>query len=252
MSSSMNESQFGFLAILSIAIFVIIGVALWWYNTVAALLIILLSLSSGLMMLWRSIARAFEQNAGFSGDLYKEREITRRRLSDIENRMRGSLEDKDMGQSEIWEDFNYETLEGDSIADYDTEIPVEIIDGIQNRNALFLENIGIEDLDELAVADPEEISKTCKVSAQVAEEWILDAKAIFVGAHISSIITLSMEDPKKMRSRIKKSIEAGTLKMPVDYEIPLSKVQRWVNRANKIVSTVDVNEIQRWLEDGDR
>ena len=61
-----------------------------------------------------------------------------------------------------------------------------------------------------------------------------------------------MEDAKKMQSRILKSAKSGTLKMPVDYEITLPKVQRWINRANKIVSTVDVNEMQRWLEDGER
>jgi hypothetical protein len=55
-----------------------------------------------------------------------------------------------------------------------------------------------------------------------------------------------------MRSRIVKSVQAGTLKMPVDYEITMPKVQRWINRANKIVSAVDVSEMQRWLEDGER
>jgi hypothetical protein len=247
----MSESQFGLLAIVSVAIFVIIGVALWWYNTVAALLILLLSLSAGSLMLWRAISKGLEQDAGFTGDLYRERAITRRRLSDIENRMRSALEESDENRDDLIE-FRYESLEGESIADYDTEIPVRIIDGIEDKILSLLESIGIEDLDELAVADPDEISKECRVNRQRAEEWILDAKAIFVGAHISSIITLSMEDPKKMRSRILKSVKAGTLKMPVDYEITLPKVQRWINRANKIVSAVDVTEIQRWLEDSDR
>ncbi len=252
MSTNMSDSQFGLLAIVSIVIFVLIGIVLWWYNTVAALLILLLSLSTGALMLLRFITKAIEQKSGFSGVLYREREITRRRLSDIENRMRTALENGDMKHDNLVEDFNYASLEGESIADYDTEIPVEIIDGIQNRIVEYLESIGIEDLDELAVADPDEISKVCRVSSQIVEEWILDAKAIFVGAHISSIITLSMEDAKKMQSRILKSVQSGTLKMPVDYEITLPKVLRWINRANKIVSTVDVNEIQRWLEDGER
>ncbi len=251
MSTNMSDSQFGLLAIVSIAIFVIIGIALWWYNTVAALLILLLSVSAGSLMLWRTISKGLEQNAGFTGDLSRERAITRRRLSDIENRMRTALEEGNGNRDDLIE-FSYEGLEGESIADYDTEIPVGIIDGIENKAISHLEAIGIEDLDELAVADPEEISKVCKVGRQRAEEWILDAKAIFVGAHISSIITLSMEDAKKMRSRIVKSVQAGTLKIPVDHVITLPKVQRWINRANKIVSTVDVNEIQRWLEDGDR
>ncbi|MCK5239798.1 MAG: helix-hairpin-helix domain-containing protein [Candidatus Thorarchaeota archaeon] len=252
MSSNISNSQFDLLAIVSIAIFVIIGIALWWYNTVAALLILLLSFSAGALILWRTISKSIEQKSGFSGNLYREREITRRRLSDIENRMRRALEAGDVKHDNMIEDFNYANLEGESIADYDTEIPVEIIDGIQNRIIEHLEGIGIEDLDELAVADPEEISKVCGISSQIVEEWILDAKAIFVGAHISSIITLSMEDAKKMQSRISKSAKSGTLKMPVDYKITLPKVQRWINRANKIVSTVDVNEMQRWLEDGER
>jgi hypothetical protein len=251
MTTNMSDSQSELLAIVSIVIFVIIGIALWWYNTVAALLIILLSLSAGSMMLWRAITKGLEQDAGFSGSLYRERAVTRRRLSDIENRMRKALEEGDMNRDDL-EDLNYEDLEGESIADYDTEIPVGIIDGIEEKVLKRLESIGIEDLDELAVADPEEISKECRVSRQRAEEWILDAKAIFVGAHISSIITLSMEDAKKMHSRIAKAAQAGTLKLPVDYNVTIQKIQRWINRANKLVSTVDVTEIQRWLEEGDR
>ncbi|MHA1909618.1 MAG: hypothetical protein ACW98Y_20125, partial [Candidatus Thorarchaeota archaeon] len=128
----MSESQFGLLAIVSIAIFVIIGIALWWYNTVAALLILLLSLSAGSLMFWRTLSKGLEQNAGFSGDLYRERAITRRRLSDIENRMRTALEEGDGNRDDLIE-FSYEGLEGESIADYDSEIPVNIIDGIENR-----------------------------------------------------------------------------------------------------------------------
>ena len=80
----------------------------------------------------------------------------------------------------------------------------------------------------------------------------LDAKAIFVGAEISSIIPLSMEEPSKMAKNIERAIRSGTLKVPVDYKIPLKKIHRWINRANKIVSAVDVADIQRWFEEGDR
>ena len=204
------------------------------------------------MLLWKALTEAAEQNAGFSGNIQRERGHTRLKLADIEKRMKAALERGDSDYDNLITDYNYPNLSEESIADYDTEIPVTVIDGIEGKLADILEKIGIEDLDELAVADPEELLASCKVARQVVEEWILDAKVIFVGAEISSIISLSMEDPQKMKDSITKAIQAGTLKIPVDYKIPLSRIQRWINRANKIVSTIDVKEIQRWLEETDR
>ncbi|MDF1539134.1 MAG: helix-hairpin-helix domain-containing protein [Candidatus Thorarchaeota archaeon] len=252
MSPSKNDSGLSTLTIISIAIFVIIGIALWWYNTVAAILILILSFASVAMLFWKAFSEAVEQSAGFSGEIRRERGAQRLRLSDIENRMKAALEQSDSDYDNIMTDYDYPNLSEESIADYDTEIPVTIIDGIEGAIAENLENIGIEDLDELAVADPEEVSNNCKVSRQEAEDWIMDAKLIFVGAEISSLISLSMEDPNKMKNSITKAIRTATLKVPIDFKLPQSKIQRWINRANKIVSEVDVNEIQRWLEESDR
>ena len=90
-----------------------------------------------------------------------------------------------------------------------------------------------------------------KVSKQTAEGWILDAKALFVGAQISSLIPLSMADAKEIRKNIRKAKNSGALKMPVDDDIPLSKIEGWIEKANEMVSSVDAAEIKKLLEDSD-
>ncbi|MFW9908150.1 MAG: helix-hairpin-helix domain-containing protein [Candidatus Thorarchaeota archaeon] len=252
MSTNKSDFRISPLSIMSIAVFIVIGAALWWINTVAAVVIIIIAVSSGALLLWYSLTGSMDYSAGFSNSIYNEQFATRRRLSEIENRMRAALEEPESEYEDIMSDYEYSDLSEESMSDYDTEIPVGIIDGINADIAEKMAIAGIEDLDELAVADSDEISQICKVKIQTAEEWILDAKTIFVGAQISSIIDLSMEDAEAMRERIMKSVRDKVLKFPIDFEIPVAKVQRWINRANSIVSAIDVNEMQRWLEESDR
>ncbi|MFW9920532.1 MAG: hypothetical protein ACFFED_13090 [Candidatus Thorarchaeota archaeon] len=240
---------------IAILILLIAGIFLWGINTVASVALFSIALAGSLVLVWNVFIDRIETNTGFTQPIYREQNLSRRSLADIENRMKTTLEKIENAYSSygsIFDDIDESELSENTMEDYDAEIPIGLIDGIQTEYCDRLENIGIMDIDELAIADPEEISDSAKVSRQTAEEWILDAKILFVGAQISSLIPLSMSDPKEIQKRIEKARKSGALKMPVDHDVSLSKIERWINRANEMVSSFDVAEIQKLLDDSDR
>jgi len=54
-----------------------------------------------------------------------------------------------------------------------TQVP-----GIGEKRAQQLKNVGIDSIEKLAKADPEEISKRLRVTEKLASKWIADAKQI--------------------------------------------------------------------------
>ncbi len=229
-----------------------VGIALWGYNTVVSIVVFSIVLAISLNLIWSALLDRIDAKTGFTNPIYREQSFSRKSLSELENRMKSTLERMENSYGYLIDDFDEEELSENTMEDYDAEIPIGLIDGITSEVSDRIEKIGIMDIDELAIADSDEIAGAAKVSNQVAEEWILDAKALFVGAQISSLIPLSMSDPKDLRKKIDRARKSGALRMPVDYEISPSKIQRWIDKANELVSSFDVSEIQRWLEDSDR
>lgn len=240
---------------LPILILLIAGMTLWGYNTVASVALFSIALAVSLIFIWNWFLDKIDAKTGFTQPVLKEQSLSRRSLSDIENRMKATLEKIENTYSNygsLFDDIDEAELSENTMEDYDEEIPIGLIDGISPLHAERLEKIGIMDIDELAIADTEEISDAARVAQHTAEEWILDAKALFVGAQISSLIPLSMSEASEIERKIERARKSGALKMPVDYEIPMNKIEGWIAKANELVSAFDVAEIQKWLEDGDR
>ncbi len=240
---------------ITILLMIIAGIALWGYNTVVSIALFSIALAVGLIYVWNIFLSRIEMKTGFTHPTYREQNLSRRSLTDIENRMKTTLEKIENAYSSygsLFDDIDESELSENTMEDYDAEIPIGLIDGITTEYSDRIERIGIMDIDELAIADPEEIADAAKVSKQTAEEWILDAKTLFVGAQISSLIPLSMSEPKDLLKQIEKAMKSGALKLPVDHEISLKKIERWITKANELVSSFDVAEIQKLLEEGDR
>jgi hypothetical protein len=230
----------------------ILAIVLWDYNTVASIVLFTASFGIVVFYVWSSILQRAETSAAYYSSIRRERNATYTKLAEIESRMHAALEQPKQPVGYEMDDFDYPELPGNTIADYDEEVPVSLIDGIDTAKSDQLGRIGISDIDELAIADPEEIAHTTGVSKQVAEEWILDAKAMFVGAQISSLIPLSMSEGHKLLAKINNARNTGALKLPIDHDLSISKIDGWINRANELVSAIDVSEIQKLLDDHDK
>lgn len=230
----------------------ILAMVLWDYNTVASIMLFTGALGILVFYIWNSMVQNAETNAPYYSSIRREGNATYSKLAEIESRMHAALEQPRQPIGYEMDNFDYPELSGNTIADYDEEVPVSLIDGIDTAKSDQLGRIGISDIDELAIADPEEIARTTGVSRQIAEEWILDAKAMFVGAQISSLIPLSMSEANKLLAKINSAKKTGALKLPIDHDLSLSKIDGWINRANELVSAVDVSEIQRLLDNSDK
>lgn len=230
----------------------ILAMVLWDYNTVASILLFTGALGILVFYIWNSIMQNAETNAPYYSNIRREGNATYSKLAEIESRMHAALEQPRQPIGYDMDDFDYSEFSGNTIADYDEEVPVSLIDGIDTVRSDKLGRIGISDIDELAIADPEEIAHSTGVSKQVAEEWILDAKAMFVGAQISSLIPLSMSEGNNLLAKINKARSTGALILPIDHDLSLEKIDGWINRANELVSAFDVSEMQKLLDDSDK
>ncbi len=228
---------------------ILAGVALWGTNTVASVVVFTIALAIITITIWDVFVSRIELETGFATTRYNKQALSPNSLIDIERKMQSKLEQIERGYDQFLEDVDDPDLIENTIEDYDAEIPIELLDGISGEICERIESIGILDIDELAIADPDEIAEAARVPKQIAEQWVLDAKALFVGAQLSSLIPLSMAEAKDVLRSIEESVISGMLKMPVDYELPITKVEKWINRANKLVSSFDVSEIQKLLEE---
>ena len=152
----------------------ILAMVLWDYNTVASILLFTGALGILVFYIWNSIMQNAETNAPYYSNIRREGNATYSKLAEIESRMHAALEQPRQPIGYDMDDFDYSEFSGNTIADYDEEVPVSLIDGIDTVRSDKLGRIGISDIDELAIADPEEIAHSTGVSKQVAEEWILD------------------------------------------------------------------------------
>ena len=173
------------------------------------------------------------------------------RIDLLEKRMRESLEEIVMMEEEEEEDTSYaipvDEVEG-APSGLEHDIPVDIIDGIGKAYSMKLQEIGIMNLEELALSSPERIVDACKVSADDAAGWVADAIGIFMGAGMTSVLELAMSDPDEIVERIQSALEKGKIRVPEGHEFTIWSARHWITAANEHIM-LSPEDIRRWAED---
>ena len=129
-----------------------------------------------------------------------------------------------------------------------SELPIETIEGIGKIYGEELRAAGINTVEDLLAADPENIAKLCDVSIEVAEKWIAmgrftwldtiseeDAEAIVAVSEIQTLEDLSQADAIELLEKIKSAIAAGHVRIPANYKFTLEMVQSWINEAKGLI-----------------
>ncbi|MHA1637644.1 MAG: hypothetical protein ACTSUB_06465 [Candidatus Thorarchaeota archaeon] len=142
--------------------------------------------------------------------------------------------------------------EQEFLSDMDLRIPVNVIEGVQEKHVTLLNDVGIVDTDVLALEDKHLIESLCDINLDTAEQWITDAKAISIGAKISNIFDLSMVDADEMLTAITRAVKGNTFEIPEGYSLTIKKVESWIESANDAISSIDAEEIQKTIENQDR
>ncbi len=231
------------IAIIS-SVVLIASMVLWWSNTLLSALMLLTA-----MLLWiRWSCRKLRQKIpSMPYHVQRQRRVIYRRgnedLSAFEERIRQAIFD------ELEEnDYESEPYPRLSLSDLDETIPITIVEDVRKECALKLEKHEIRDLEDLSVVTVSEIMRICSIGKQTAQKWIADARAVTYGAGITSILDLSMADPNVMLQDIMEAVKEGELDLPKGYLIDIARVENWVRAANQETSSIDYEEVRRWLD----
>jgi hypothetical protein len=130
-----------------------------------------------------------------------------------------------------------------------TPRPVEAIEGIGPIIGGRLRKLGINNTIDLASATPEEVVKA-GIPAKKATEFVKMARflakselagvenvdeqvaeVLVISGKIDSKEALAQVDPEELYKRIKKSIDAGKVKVPKNFALEKEDVNTWVNSA---------------------
>jgi hypothetical protein len=231
------------IAIISFGL-LIASMLLWWGNTLLSALMLLTA-----MLLWVSWScrKLREKIPPMTYHVQRQSRVIYRRgnedLSEFEERIRQAIFDE-LEESD-YESESYPRL---SLSDLDETIPITIVADLRKECALKLEKHEITDLEDLSVVTTSEIVRICNVDKQTAQKWIADARAVTYGAGITSILDLSMADPNVMLQDIMEAVKEGELDFPQGYSVDINRVENWVRAANNETSSIDYEEVRRWLD----
>lgn len=174
------------------------------------------------------------------------RKVKRKRISQIDETI-GRVLSFEMSIDEAIQ----KNTEQEFISELDLRIPVDIIEGIEEKHSVLLNDVGITDVEVLALEDKHLLESLCEISLDTAGQWIADAKGISIGAGVSNIFDLSMADADEMLTTLTHALNDNTFEIPMDYSFTIWKVRKWIESANEIISSIDVDEIQKMIENQD-
>ncbi len=230
------------------ALLILISVLIWWINTVLAAILLI----GAITLVTQSLCLYGVSKT--SALMSYERESPRqsksryqRRVSEIERHIRRTIE----------KEMDDESIDIEIIAEFETEdeldlgVPLQVIEGIDDLCAedLILEDIN--NIEDLAGEDEETISDICGVELEIAEMWIGHAKAITIGGKIKSVIELTVVNENELLTKITESLHRDEFVLPQDMGITLADVKSWVDRANRLTSEIDAEELKKMIEHED-
>jgi len=131
-------------------------------------------------------------------------------------------------------------------------IPLDILDGIDEKMKKRLRKSRIEDVSTLSKADVKQVATRSDLEMELCQSLIADAKGIIQGARISSIFDLAMADPDEVLTKVTRAVNSEFISIPDKHNFTLPKIANWIDRANNIISTFDVDEIQKLIEKQDK
>jgi hypothetical protein len=233
-------------SIVAIAL-IIASMLLWWINTVAAMLLLFASM---FVIVYTFCAIPVTQPP----PVVRKRRwdgMTIERIDFLEKRMRESLEEIVSMEEEEEKDTSYaipvDDVESES-SGLVHDIPVEVIDGIGKTYRMKLQDIGVENLEDLAIASHESVAEACSIESNEAAAWIADAIGIFLGAGLTSVLELAMSDAEEILTRIELALEEGRISVPKNHEFTIWKARYWITAANEHI-ILSPEDIRRWAED---
>lgn len=234
------------MGIVAIVLF-IASVLLWWANTVASMLLLFAGM---FVIVYTFCTMPITQPP----PVVRKRRwdgMTMERIDLLEKRMRESLEEIVTLEEEEEKDTSYaipvDDVESES-SGLVHDIPVEVIDGIGKTYGMNLQNIGVENLEDLALMSQDEVAEACNVDSNEAAGWIADAIGIFLGAGMTSVLELAMSDAEEILGRIELALEEGRISIPKDHEFTIWKARHWITAANEHI-ILSPEDIRRWAED---
>ncbi|MFX1260833.1 MAG: hypothetical protein ACFFAZ_01970 [Promethearchaeota archaeon] len=226
---------------------ILASIVIWWGNTVAAMLVLFAAM---FLAVYTLCSLPLDQPSPRVGRRRWDG-MSFDRLDLLEQRMRESLEEIAMMEEEKEPDESYaipvdEVDEASAVLEH--EIPVEVIDGIGKAYGMKLREIGITNLEELALSSPERVQGACEITPNEAAGWVADAIAIFMGAGMTSVLELAMSDAEEIIKRIELAVENGTIRVPEGHEFTIWSARHWIAAANEHIM-LSPEDIRRWVED---
>lgn len=223
------------------------SIVIWWGNTVAAMLALFAAMFIAVYTLCS--VPLDQPSPGIRRRRWDGMSIERIDL--LEQRMRESLEEIVRMEEEEEPDESYaipvdEVDEASAVLQH--EIPVEVVDGIGKAYGMRLSEIGITNLEELALTSPERVQEACEITLNEAAGWVADAVAIFMGAGMTSVLELAMSDAEEIIKRIELAVENGTIRVPEGHEFTIWSARHWIAAANEHI-ILSPEDIRRWVED---
>ena len=98
----------------------------------------------------------------------------------------------------------------------------------------------------------ERIAARTDLKIESCHTLISDAKGIIEGAEITSIFDLAMADPDEVLTKVTRAVNNAVINIPDNHNFTLQKITNWIDKANNIISTFDVDEIQKLIEKQDK
>jgi predicted flap endonuclease-1-like 5' DNA nuclease len=234
------------LLIAAIAI-ALVSPALWWVNTVTAMLF----LFAAMFIIVYTLCNVPLDQPPVRTRQRRWDGMSVERIDLLEKRMRESLEEIVMMEEEEEAEESYaipvDEVEGGA-SGLEHDIPVEIIEGIGKAYGMKLRNIGIKNLEDLALSSPERIQEACEVSLHEAAGWVADAIGIFMGAGMTSVLELAMSDAEEIIKRIEEALEKEKIRVPEGHEFAIWSARQWIAAANAHI-ILSPEDIRRWAED---
>lgn len=122
-----------------------------------------------------------------------------------------------------------------------SNLPVDTIEGIGRTYGEKLRAEEIVSVQDLLGTSPEDITRICGVTLEVARRWIAmsrfcwidgiseeDAEAIVVGAGIITLEALAEANPDDLLSTINQAVSNGEVRVPEGYRFTAEMVRRWI------------------------
>lgn len=230
--------------------FVVASIVLWWINTVVAMVLLFASM---FIIVYTFCSIPLEPPA-YQSMSRRQREwsgISDERIDLLERQMRESLEEIVMMEEEEEESGSFaipvDEVESET-SGLQHDIPLEIIDGIGKTYGRRLREVGIENLEDLTMADPTKIRDACNIDLDEATSWIADAVGIYLGAGITSVLELAMSDPNELIQKITLAVEEGRINIPEGHEFTIWSARHWITAADQHI-ILSPEDIRKWAED---